>query len=95
MRWFKPAILATQEAEILRIVVSGQFEQTLMKPPSQPMAGRGSVLLLSTATKETTDGGHDPGQSGHKTRSSHKNNHIKRASRLAQWKSTCLVSTKP
>jgi hypothetical protein len=31
--WFTPVILATWEAEIWRIIVSGQFRQKVHKPP--------------------------------------------------------------
>jgi hypothetical protein len=46
--WFIPAILATWEVEIKRIVAQGQFGQKVHKTPYQPIkVGCGSIYLSS------------------------------------------------
>jgi hypothetical protein len=45
--WLMPVILATQEAEIQRIIVQCQPRQKVYKTPSQPIPGHSTVHLSS------------------------------------------------
>jgi hypothetical protein len=45
-QWLKFVVLATWEAEIRRLTVSGQLEQKA-ETPSQPMTGQGGAYLSS------------------------------------------------
>jgi hypothetical protein len=44
--WLTPAILATWEAEMGKIVIPGQANQKVSKIPSQPTAGCSGTCLL-------------------------------------------------